>query len=219
MSRSLLILSLALALWPLPMQAQVRVAVETTGELKAMLELKGDPERGKAEFVQCSACHRKDASGRANGTTPRLSGQHASVILKQIVDIRGGRRINEPMKPFVDDPDLKLQAFAVIASHLQGLPLVGARGKGPGTGVARGQALFAKDCATCHGGNGEGRAERFAPMVAAQHYNYLLRELGLILDGGRGNSDPEMVKVMKGYAADDLQAVADHMAQLPPPQR
>lgn len=219
MSRALLILSMTLALWPATMQAQIRVAVETSGELKAMLELKGDPLRGKAEFEHCSACHRKDASGRANGSTPRLSGQHASVILKQIDDIRGGRRINAPMKPFVDEPDLTAQAFADIASHLQGLPIVGARGKGPGTGLTRGQELFAKDCASCHGGKGEGRAERFAPMVAAQHYNYLLRELGLIRDGGRGNSDPEMVKVVKGYAADDLRAVADYMAQLPPPQR
>ena len=30
-------------------------------------------------------------------------------------------------------------------------------------------------------------------MVAAQHYSYVLRELGLIRDGGRGNSNPGMV--------------------------
>lgn len=214
-----LILSMALALWPAAMHAQTRVAVDTTGELKAVLDLKGDPARGKEAFEDCAGCHRKDASGRASGAIPRLSGQHASVIIKQIVDIRSGRRLNESMKPVVADPTLNPQAFADIASYLQALPIKGTLGKGPGSDAARGKEFYAKDCARCHGGNGEGRAEMFYPMVAAQHYSYLLRELGLIRDGGRGNSHPEMVAVVKAYAQADLQAVADHMAQLPPPKK
>jgi len=208
-----------LALWPVAMHAQTAVAVETAGELKTVLDLKGDPARGKAAFEDCEGCHRKDASGRANNATPRLSGQHASVILKQIVDIRSGRRLNEPMKPFVDDPALSLQVFADIASYLQALPVSGNLGKGPGSGVARGKDLFARDCAACHGAAGEGQAELFHPMVAAQHYSYVLRELGLIRDGGRGNSNPGMVALVKTYSPADLQAVADYIAQLPPPPK
>jgi cytochrome c553 len=56
-------------------------------------------------------------------------------------------------------------------------------------------------------------------MVAAQHYSYVLRELGLIRDGGRGNSNPGMVALIKTYSQADLQAVADYVAQLPPPPR
>lgn len=214
-----LILSMALALWPAALLAQTRVAVAASGELKALLDLEGDPVRGKEAFEDCSPCHRKDASGRASGAIPRLSGQHAAVVIKQIVDIRSGLRSNAPMKPVVDDPELKPQAFADIASYLQTLPIVGALGKGPGSDVARGMGLYARDCARCHGGNGEGRAEHFYPMVAAQHYSYLLRELGLIRDGGRGNSNAEMVTLVKTYPQADLQAVADYMAQLPPPQK
>ncbi len=209
---------LALAL-PGTMHAQTTVAVETTGELKAVLDLKGDPVRGKAAFDDCAGCHRKDASGRANSATPRLSGQHASVIIKQIVDIRSGRRVNEPMKEYVVDPALSLQAFADIAAYLQALPVAGTLGKGPGSGVARGKDLFARDCAACHGASGEGQAELFHPMVAAQHYSYVLRELGLIRDGGRGNSNPGMVALIKTYSQADLQAVADYIAQLPPPPK
>jgi len=47
----------------------------------------------------------------------------------------------------------------------------------------------------------------------------LLRELGLIRDGGRGNSNPAMAALVKGYSAADLQAVADHMSRLPPPRK
>jgi cytochrome c553 len=194
--KHLLFVLLALALWPVAMHGQTTVVVETTGELKAVLDLKGDPVRGKAAFDDCAGCHRKDASGRANSATPRLSGQHASVIIKQIVDIRSGRRVNEPMKEYVVDPALSLQAFADIAAYLQALPVAGTLGKGPGSGVARGKDLFAKDCAACHGAAGEGQAELFHPMVAAQHYSYVLRELGLIRDGGRGNSNPGMVALI-----------------------
>ncbi len=211
-------LALALAL-PVEMYAQTTVAVETTGELKAVLELKGDAVRGKAAFDDCAGCHRKDASGRANNATPRLSSQHASVIIKQIVDIRSGRRVNEPMKPYVVDPALSLQTFADIATYLQALPVTGSLGKGPGSGVARGKELFTRDCAGCHGAAGDGQAELFHPMVAAQHYSYVLRELALIRDGGRGNSDPGMVALVKSYTQADVQAVADYIAQLPPPPR
>jgi cytochrome c553 len=217
--RALLILSTLAALWPAALHAQTRVAVDLTGEMKAVLDLQGDPARGKAAFDDCAGCHRKDASGRTNGATPRLSGQHASVIIKQIVDIRSGRRINESMKSHVEDPALSLQAFADIASYLQAMPISGNLGKGPGTGVARGKDLYARDCAACHGENGEGRGEMFHPMVAAQHYGYLLRELGLIRDGRRGNSNPGMVDLVKTYSQPDLQAVADYMAQLPAPSR
>lgn len=207
-----------LALLPAAMQAQTPVAVETTGELKAALALTGDPVRGKAAFDDCQACHRKDASGRTNGATPRLSGQHASVIDKQVVDIRSGQRLNPPMKPFVEPSELTLQALADIASYLQALPITGKMGQGSGSDLARGKALYEKDCAGCHGAQGEGRAALFHPMVAAQHYGYLLRELDLIRDGGRGNSNPTMRNVMQGYAPADLQALADHMSRLPPPK-
>jgi cytochrome c553 len=209
---------MALALLPAAMQAQTTVAVETTGELKAALALTGDPVRGKAAFDDCDACHRKDASGRTNDATPRLSGQHASVIVKQVVDIRSGQRLNPPMKPFVEPSELTLQALADIASYLQALPIVGKMGQGPGSDLARGTTLYENDCAGCHGERGKGRATLFHPMVAAQHYGYLLRELGLIRDGGRGNSNPIMRAVVQGYAPADLQAVADQMSRLPPPR-
>jgi cytochrome c553 len=187
--------------------------------VQAVLALPADKTRGQAAFDDCAGCHRKDASGRATGAIPRLSGQHASVIVKQVLDIRSGQRINPPMKPFVEASELSDQALADIASHLQSLPVSGRLGQGPGDSLARGEALYAKDCAACHGAQGEGRAEGFFPMVAAQHYLYLLRELGLIRDGGRGNSNPAMAALVKSYGEADLQAVADHISRLPPPRR
>jgi cytochrome c553 len=199
--------------------AQVKVLLPTSGELQATLALAGDPRRGKDAYGECQSCHRRDASGRANAGIPRLSGQHASVIIKQLMDIRSGSRLNPDMKDFVLDPELTLQDFADIAAYLESLPVVGNLGKGPPELVPRGQALFAKDCAHCHGEKGEGRPELFYPMVASQHYRYLLRELELIRDGGRGNSNPAMPPILKTYSADDQRAVAAYMAQLPGPAK
>ena len=79
--------------------------------------------------------------------------------------------------------------------------------------------MYDKDCADCHGTMGEGNPEKFYPMVAAQHYRYLLRQALLIRDGDRRNSNPSMVKVIKRYPNADLEAIADYMSQLPFPRK
>ncbi len=110
-----------------------------------------------------------------------------------------------------------LQDFADMAAYLQSLPVVGNIGQGPPELVPRGQALYASDCAACHGERGEGRAEFFYPMLASQHYKYLLLEFDLILEGRRGNSNPAMPPILKNYSVDDKRAVAAYLAQLPAP--
>ncbi len=213
------IVLLLVTLLPAVVCAQTAPANDGEGELRALLALKGDPDRGKTVFVQCQDCHRKDGSGRANGVFPRLSGQHASVLIKQLSDIRSGRRNNPAMQPIVAEPNLSVGDIANVAAYVQGLPISANNGKGPGTEVARGKQLYERDCATCHGAAGEGDAARFHPMVATQHYLYLLRELVSIRDGERRNSSADMVKLIKPYRAAEIEAVADYMSRLAPPKR
>ncbi len=211
--------SLSLVLLPAFALAQTPAWTDLRGELKDALEAKGDPARGKAAFVPCEGCHRGDATGRPSGAYPRLAGQHVRVLVKQITDIRAGRRSVSKMEPFIDDHVLTPFDIADIAVYLQALPVSAGNGKGPGTGLERGKQLYDKDCAQCHGAKGEGEALKFYPMVAAQHYRYLLREVTFIRDGDRRNSNPDMVRVIKDYKSADLEAVADYMAQLAPPQK
>lgn len=199
--------------------AQVAVLVPTDGDLKATLELQGDVVRGKDAYAECQTCHRQDASGRARFDIPRLSGQHASVLIKQLMDIRSGLRINTEMRAYMLDSDLTLQDYADMAAYLQSLPVAGDIAKGPPELVQQGQAVYARDCAACHGERGEGRAELFYPMLASQHHNYLLREMDLILSGQRGNSNPAMPPILGNLSADEKRAVASYLSQLPPPNR
>ena len=197
--------------------AQVTVFLPTDGDLQATLALPGDVQRGKDAYAECQTCHRTDASGRVAFNIPRLSGQHASVLIKQLMDIRSGLRVNEDMREYMHDSDLTLQDFADMAAYLQSLPVTGRIGQGPQELVPRGQALYASDCAGCHGEHGEGVPELFFPMLASQHYGYLLRELDLILNGQRGNSNPAMPPILKNYSTDEKQAIAAYLAQLPAP--
>lgn len=197
--------------------AQAPASSDATTELAALLQLKGDPAKGQTIFTNCEDCHRKDASGRASGVFPRLAGQHATVLMKQLSDIRGGRRNNPSMQGMAST--LSATDIADVTAYLQSLPVSVRTGKGPGAALTRGRQLYERDCAVCHGANGEGDAAKFYPMVAAQHYRYLLREVTSIRDGTRGNSDPGMVQFVKNYDAVDIEAVADFISQMPPPKQ
>ncbi len=117
--------------------AQVTVLLPTDGDLKTTLALPGDVKRGKDAYGECQSCHRSDASGRPKFDIPRLSGQHASVLIKQLMDIRSGLRINPQMQDYMLDSGFTLQDFADIAAYLQSLPVVGPLQGSARTGAAR----------------------------------------------------------------------------------
>lgn len=189
------------------------------GEKVEALTLKGDPKNGQAAFEVCSACHLPNGSGRPDGTFPQLAGQHATVLIKQIADIRAGRRDNPIMYPFattLTDP----QELADVAAYIQTLPIPPGNGKGPGGDhLKRGDELYHRDCVKCHGQNGEGDAEKFFPVLAGQHYEYLLRQIRDIAAKKRRNANPDMVKVVETYKDEDLQAVVDYMSRISWPAR
>lgn len=190
---------------------------EIKDEKLLALQLKGSVARGEEAFILCQGCHRRGATGSISGAYPRLAGQHATVLIEQVTDVRSGLRSNPKMEPFADDHVISPQAIADIAAYLQALPIPPNLGKGAGTALERGQELYVKDCSACHGDRGEGNAEKFYPLVAGQHYEYLLRETHFIKEGVRGNANPDMVKVIKPYGDDDLSAVADYMSRLAVP--
>jgi cytochrome c553 len=183
------------------------------GEKLEALALTGDAANGKAAYAVCAACHLPSGAGRTDGTFPQLAGQHATVLIKQIADIRAGRRDNPIMYPFairLSDP----QELADVAAHLASLPIPPDNGRGPGADLELGAQLYQRDCVRCHGARGEGDGPRFLPMLAGQHHGYMLRQLRDIAAGRRRNADPEMAKIVRGYKDAELQAVADHASRL-----
>ena len=189
------------------------------GEKVEALTLTGDPKRGEVAYEVCGACHLPNGSGRPDGTFPQLAGQHRTVLIKQIADIRAGRRDNPIMYPFAKtlvDP----QELADVAAYIETLPIPPNNGRGPGgEHLKRGEELYKVNCVKCHGPNGEGSMKDFFPVLAGQHYAYLLRQIRDIAGGKRRNANPDMVKLVKDFPDEDLQAVVDYMSRLAWPER
>jgi len=58
----------------------------------------GDVAAGKAKAATCMACHGPDGNS-VNPVWPKLAGQHAPYLEKQIKDFRDGKRKDPMMSP------------------------------------------------------------------------------------------------------------------------
>jgi cytochrome c553 len=111
------------------------------------------------------------------------------------------------------------QELADVAAYIETLPIPTDNGKGPGTNLELGEMLYKRDCVQCHQGYGQGDAAKFFPVLAGQHYKYLLRQIGDIAAKRRRNANPDMVKIVEAYSPQELDAVVDYMSRLEWPER
>lgn len=188
------------------------------GEKIEALKLKGNAKAGQEAYEVCGACHLPSGSGRPDGTFPQLAGQHSTVIIKQIADIRGGLRDNPTMYPFAVTLS-DAQELADVATYIQTLCIPREHGMGSKDAaiLKQGEELYKKECTSCHGAAGEGDKAKFYPVLAGQHYKYMLRQVTEIRDGKRRNANPDMVKIVKKYSDHDLDAVVTYMSTLTMP--
>ena len=210
---------------PAPKKAGIEAAGyqwnKMDGKTAEALKLKGDAANGEEEYEVCGACHLPNGAGRPDGTFPQLAGQHATVLTKQMVDIVDGLRDNPTMYPFAKEALKHPQAVADTSAYIETLCIPTDHGKyeGPDAAmqIAKGKELYEKQCVECHGKNGEGDAKKFYPVIAGQHYKYLLRQMTEIRDGHRRNANPDMVKVIKPYTNEQLVAISAYQSSLKMP--
>jgi len=195
--------------------------VEKEEKLISMLTDIPNIEEGQKIFTICSKCHGIEGWGSSNGDFPQLAGQHQSVILKQLHDIRLGKRDNAIMLPVI----LELtsqgeQAIINVAAYIETLKM----DPDPEVGEADDEMLkiakiiYTEKCTSCHGSNGEGLAEKYYPLLQGQNYTYLLRQLKHIKSGKRKNANREMQKVISQMSLSELDHLADFISRLEPPE-
>lgn len=180
----------------------------------------GNAGAGKHAYEVCSACHLPSGIGRRDGSYPKLAGQHSTVLIKQIADIRAEVRDNPSMHGFVMELR-NPRDIANVAAYIENLCIPPGNGRyslsDAADRIAEGRRMFASDCADCHQAEGQGNKEKGYPVLAGQHYRYLLRQMQDIRDGYRKNADPDMVKTIARHKNDALQGMAAFLASLDAP--
>ena len=103
----------------------------TAEEAMEALKLSGDVEEGEEIYTVCAACHQPTGWGDPLGVFPQLAGQHTTVLIKQISDIRAGNRDNPTMYPFAMQIE-GAQDISDVCSYIQTLKMNPKPRTGPG---------------------------------------------------------------------------------------
>ncbi len=189
-------------------------------EVAEAIKLTPNIENGKKTYELCASCHDASGWGKVDGSFPVIAGQHRSVIIKQLIDIRARNRENPTMFPFSGNDVIGgTQGLADIAAYVSQLPKTTNIGKGDGKQLSKGEALFKEKCVTCHGKTGQGDSDSFFPRIQGQHYSYLLRQLQWIRDGRRKNANPAMLALIKNLDDKSLNAIADYVSRIKAEQK
>jgi len=150
-----------------------------------------DPHAGAGQYAVCSACHGAAGEGNPALNAPRLAGQEAWYLRRQLHAFRDGLRgaheldtYGAQMRPFAamlaDDA-----AIRNVAAYLEAMP--GQAQQATVSGDAeRGSRLFGT-CASCHGNEGQGQWALNAPRLADMSDWYLVRQLQNFQHGVRGS--------------------------------
>ena len=179
----------------------------------------GDAEKGKALVASCGACHGSEGVS-TNPEWPKLAGQGAGYIAKQLHDYRSDKRINAVMngmaKAIASDEDVEHIA-AYYASLPAGLGEAEEAMVEEGTLMYKGGKTSTKiaACASCHGPTGSGVDSAKFPMLAGQHSQYIITQLKAFRSGERANDPGQMMRdVAKRMSDGDIKMVAGYIAGL-----
>jgi cytochrome c553 len=185
-------------------------------EYTRTLALTPDEVHGAVLFEQCASCHGPDGGGTTNGSIPRIAGQHYRVLVGQILDFRRGKRWDMRMEGVATSHEVipELQDVADVAAFISHLARDGQRGVGDGQYVEQGQAIYSRSCASCHGADAAGNAQRGIPQLAGQHAAYLSRQIYDAVDGRRPALAASHRKWLAKLDFQQVQGLADYLSRL-----
>jgi cbb3-type cytochrome c oxidase subunit III len=174
---------------------------------------------GSITVTACLPCHGGGAAGaQAAPTFPRLDGQHAAYLEKQLREYKSGKRKSEIMAPLI--AALKKQQIPGMAAHFAGQAAARGAVQNPEL-AARGKVLYEEGnrakgvpgCIGCHQANGAG-SQRY-PRLAGQLQTYTVQQLADFKSGKRSNDPAHVMRALAGRLTDEeIRAVAEYLAGL-----
>lgn len=179
----------------------------------------GNPVAGKlkSDTELCQGCH-GETGINAISSYPKLTGQYAGYIVKQLLNFKSGVRqhpVMNGMAENVSDDDI-----ADIAAYFASNETM----QGDGTGENElAKNLFGKGdlkrdivpCGSCHGVGGKGAiaGSDIYPVIGGQHKLYLREQLLNWRSGARSNgSDGVMNFIAKSLSDTEIDALSNHIA-------
>jgi cytochrome c oxidase subunit 2 len=149
-----------------------------------------DAAAGKTAYAICLACHGPDGMGNVALNSPKIAGQEAWYLKRQLQAYKTGMRGTAPGDTY--GMQMRPMAMTVadgaamdnLIAYIQTMP-----GKTPPASVtgdaAAGKASYMV-CAACHGQQGEGVEALSGPKLVGQHDWYLVRQIKAYQTGLRG---------------------------------
>jgi cytochrome c553 len=177
----------------------------------------------QAGVTPCFTCHGLDGAGDSAGAFPRLTGQAAFYMYKQLIDYASGARPNDVMSPIAREMSEQQMTDVAFYYSQQRAPFAPRPDIDPAV-LERGRKI-AKDglkeadveaCNLCHGRDGTGDPPLF-PYLAGQYALYTELQFHLWKQGVRRN-DPlgVMADIAEAMDDDDIRAVALYYEWLRP---
>lgn len=174
---------------------------------------------GPVTVAACVPCHAVGtAATQAAPNFPKLDGQHAAYLAKQLREFKSGKRTNPIMAPIL--AALKKQQIPDLAKHFASQPPV--RGAAQNAQLpSAGKALYedgnratgVPGCIGCHLPGAAG-SERY-PRLAGQPQAYLAQQLANFKSGTRSNDRAHVMRAVAGrLTEEEIRAVAEYLAGL-----
>lgn len=174
-----------------------------------------DTARGE-EIVQgkCFICHGM-AGESSSPVFPRLAGQNAAYVARQLADYKSGKRKSSTMQPMVED--LSAEDFQSLGAYFGSRPTIGHTVADPDL-AQMGRFIFLRGnpysgvaaCSTCHGSSGHGTAS--LPRLAGQHAQYTENQLRQFNNRERTNDNAVMHGIASKLSELELKAVAAYIS-------
>jgi cbb3-type cytochrome c oxidase subunit III len=179
----------------------------------------GNAVAGQGKTALCGACHGPDGNSLVPGF-PKLAGQGERYLLKQMQDIKGGKRVVIEMTGMLSslgDQDLA-DIAAYYAAQKSSAGAADEKSVGLGEALFRGGKLSdgVPACTGCHSPDGVGNAQAGFPHLGGQHADYIKKQLTAYRRGERSNDGETMV--MRSIAAklsdQEIEALAQYIQGL-----
>ena len=150
----------------------------------------GNAAAGESKAAVCGACHGADGNSMV-GANPKLAGQNARYLIKQMQDIKGGARTVALMTGILNNSsDQDIQDIAAYFESqektLQGAnpDLIEVGESIYRSGIA---SLNIAACTACHSPTGQGNSQAGFPALGGQHSEYIAAQLKAFRSGDRSN--------------------------------